>query len=416
MDRLHVNYLLVGGGIASSEAVRAIRARDPRGSLMLVTQEPIRPYQRPELSKRYIRRELARDAIVSRDPAWFASNEVTLRTGRRASMLEVSRHCMTLDNSDTIHYDKLLLAVGGSAKTLSIPGAKLPGVHYLRTLDDADRLLHAIDAARIEGLLHRDRKSRGHATVIGAGVLGVEVSASLKSVGLDVDYVVGRTHPWFHTAGEVVGRFVARSLEEASIPVHTQQAVRIDGDNRVQRVMLSDGAAIATNLVIACVGMNANLALLNSTPIAAEQSILVDEHCRSSVPDVFAAGDCCSALDPAFGKHRRCAHWSQAAMTGHVAGDCMAGGSSIVDPAVQFDSAWLHHSARMWGESRLVDRRIIRQSNTHLIELGVDSSGRVAQVIVIGDSSCDSQLKSLVATRASVAGREDALRDPMVEL
>ncbi|MFT3785343.1 MAG: NAD(P)/FAD-dependent oxidoreductase [Tepidisphaeraceae bacterium] len=415
MDRLHVNYLLIGGGIAAAAAVRAIRARDTRGSILIVTREAIRPYQRPELSKRYLRRELPREQIVANPDDWFRDSAVTLRTGRRATHIEVDRHAVTLDTNESIVYDKLLLAVGGSARRLAIPGATMPGVHYLRTLDDADRLLHAIDSARIEGLPlpdSADRSQRGRVTVVGSGVLAVEVASSLKQIGLHVDYVVGRPHPWSRYAGEVVGRYVTRKLDSNGVRVHTESAARIEGDGRVQRVVLASGKSIDTNLVVACVGMEANKDMLTGTPIAAEKAILVDEHCRTNVPDVFAAGDCCAAFDPLFGKHRQFAHWNQAQMLGTVAGDAMAGGDAALQSVVTFETALFDTSARFWGEPRLVDHRLVRQSNGDVIEFGVARDGRIAQVIAVGSNAHDESLQALVAQRFNVSGHEERLKDP----
>lgn len=415
MDRIHVNYLLVGGGIAATAAVRAIRARDTGSSVMLVTREAIRPYQRPELSKRYLRKELPRESIMASTEEWFASNDVQLRTGRRATQIEVARHCVTLDNSDALFYDKLLLAVGGVARRLTIPGAQLPGVHYLRTLDDADRLLHAIDSARIEGLPQPQdggQKSRGRITVIGAGVLGVEVAASLKQVGLHVDLVVGRPHVWSRYAGEVIGRQIARKLESGGVRVHLEAAVRIDGDGRVQHVALAGGKTLDTNLVVVCVGMEANRELLANTPIAAEKAILVDEQCRTSVPDVFAAGDCCAAYDPIFGKHRQFAHWNQAQVLGEIAGDVMAGGDRRLEGVVTFETSFFDTGARFWGEPRLVDHRLVRQNNGDTIEFGVARDGRIAQVIAVGSTRDDEALQTMVATRFNTEGHEERLKDP----
>jgi 3-phenylpropionate/trans-cinnamate dioxygenase ferredoxin reductase subunit len=418
MNRQHVNYLLVGGGIAASEAVRAIRRRDRSGSITLVTRESIRTYQRPELSKRYLRRELQRSQIVTAADEWFREQDVELRSGRRATRIEVDRHSVVLDTSDVVVYDKLLLAVGATARPLGIPGANLPGVHYLRTLDDADRLLHAIDATRIDGLPASDDKSRrGRVTVIGAGVLGVEVAASLRQIGLHVDLVVGRPHVWNRYAGEVVGRHVARQLEQGGVHVHLEVATRIEGDGRVQRVLLAGGKTIDTNLVVACVGMEANRELLTGTPISAERAILVDERCRTNVPDVFAAGDCCAAFDPLFGKHRQFAHWHHAQRLGTIAGDVMAGGSDRLDDVVTFETRYFDHSARFWGEPRLIDRRLIRQTNGgDVIEFGVARDGRLAQAIAIGSDVVDGHLRELVRSRFQVSGFEDQLRDPQQPL
>src|SRR3954471_15524823 len=145
MTNSHVKYLLIGGGLASSAAVEAIRQRDAQGAVMLVAQEINRPYHRPALSREYLRRQRTRAELTTFPPGWMSEHNVELRTGRRVSYIDSSRASATLDNGEEISYDNLLIATGASAKVLKIPGANLPNVYYLRTLEDADRLHHAID-------------------------------------------------------------------------------------------------------------------------------------------------------------------------------------------------------------------------------------------------------------------------------
>src|SRR5262245_43257531 len=183
MNKAHVKYLLAGGGLAAGSAAEAIRAHDPRGSILLIGQEVNRPYHRPPLSKQYLRREVPRSELVVEPVGWFDRNNIELRTGRRVAHLDTARHAAILDNGEEINYDALLLAIGASPRPLTVLGADLPNVYLLRTIEDADRLHHAIDKARNEGQKN-ERGSRGRASVIGGGVLGVEVAASLTQLGL----------------------------------------------------------------------------------------------------------------------------------------------------------------------------------------------------------------------------------------
>src|SRR3954469_12887460 len=185
MVNLHVKYLLVGGGVASSSAAAAIRGRDAVGSILLVAQERTRPYHRPPLSKSMLRREVGRDSAYVMPPAWFEQNHVELRTGRRMTRFDANRHAATLDSGEEVSYDRMLLATGAPPLPLDVPGASLPNLYSLRTLEDLDRLSHAIDKARAEGLRHDH--GRGRAVVIGGGLVGMEVAASLAQLGLGVD-------------------------------------------------------------------------------------------------------------------------------------------------------------------------------------------------------------------------------------
>src|SRR5439155_18103535 len=167
MSDLHVRYLLVGGGVASSAAAAAIRRRDREGSVLLIGQEINRPYQRTPLSGDYLLRQMTRDALFSMPADWHEASGVALRTGTRVSHLDTARQAVILGSGEEVSYDRLLLATGASPRPLEIPGSRLPGLFYLRTLEDADRLYHAVETAKRTGRRHE--RGRGVAAVIGGG-------------------------------------------------------------------------------------------------------------------------------------------------------------------------------------------------------------------------------------------------------
>jgi len=202
MNTLHVKYLLVGGGLASSAAAETIRQHDAQGSVLLVTQENNRPYHRPALSGEYMRRERARADLTTFPPGWMKEHDVELRTGRRVSYIDTSRACATLDNGQVVSFDHLLIATGAQARPLKIAGSDLPNIYSLRTLDDADRLHHAIDTALREGHRHPRGVGRGRVAVIGGGLLATDLAASFTHLGLHVDLIVGNAFPWARWAGE----------------------------------------------------------------------------------------------------------------------------------------------------------------------------------------------------------------------
>src|SRR5688500_14523264 len=154
MNGLHVKYILIGGGLASSSAAEAIRALDREGSLLLVGQEVNRPYHRPALSKDYLLGKTPRRELFTLPDDWFAKNQVILRTHVRATALDTARHTVTLDDGEVVAFDRLLIATGGSPRRLKVPGGDLPNVFYLRTVEDADRIHHAVEKALREGRPH----------------------------------------------------------------------------------------------------------------------------------------------------------------------------------------------------------------------------------------------------------------------
>ena len=417
MSRTHVRYLLAGGGVAAGAAAAAIRAIDPVSPVLMVGQEPVRPYHRSPLSKAYLGRRQPRAELFSLGDEGLARHGVQLRTGRRVAHLDTARQAVTLDDGQEIGYDQLLLATGAAAAKLDVPGANLPGLYTVRTLADVDRLGHAIDIAK---------GSAGHnrVAVVGGGVLGVELAGTFVELGLTVALIVGRGHPWRPFAGEPAGNHVARRLARHGVDVRAgRRVVALEGDGRVQRVRLDDGATVACDLAVAAVGSVVPRDLLRNTPVRAETAVLVDDRCRTSEPHVFAAGDCCALLDPRFGKHRVVDHYDHAIVTGTIAGTNMAGGTAAYDAVTRWTTEVLGLTAVIFGDARRVDRRIVRGSTADdtdgFVEVGIAADGRVAQVLAVGRGSGAGDvegLRRLVANRVLVDGNEEQLKDPAVPL
>jgi 3-phenylpropionate/trans-cinnamate dioxygenase ferredoxin reductase subunit len=418
MSNAHVQYLLIGGGLASSSAAEELRRLDPSASILLVGQEINSPYHRPPLSKEYLRRQKARSELFVHAPDWFEKQRIRLRTACRAAHLDAVRMSATLGSGEEISFDHVLLATGGSPARLLIPGADLPNVFYLRNLEDAERIQKAIDKAKAEGRAH-DR-GRGRAVVVGGGVLGVEIAASLSASGIGVTLLLARHYPWEGFAGENTGSVLARFLVNHGIDVLPESPPqRIEGDGRVQRVVL-DGKTVEADFVVACVGMTANRELLRGTSITAERAILTDEFCQTNVPRIWAAGDCAAIFDPLFGKHRVIDHWDHAQVSGTLAARNMAGGREPYSAVNNFFSDVFDLSLNGWGEARQVERRLIRGSANpdapDFVEIGVAADGRIAQVLAINHAKEDGTLRSLVAQRTRIDGNEELVKDPATDL
>jgi 3-phenylpropionate/trans-cinnamate dioxygenase ferredoxin reductase subunit len=421
MSRLHVKYLLVGGGVAASHAAVEIRKLDPRGDLLLVGQEINRPYHRPPLSRQFLLDQRGHEHLFTLPSEWFNDNHVQLRTGQFATHLDAHRHAVVLGSGEEISFDRLLIATGGAPRALRVPGADLPNLFYMRTLEDADRLVNAIGKAKREGRAHA--RGRGRVVIIGAGLLGVELAGTFVRAGLHVELVAAGNTPWERFAGEATGKWITRFLERNEIVVHAADRVaRLEGDGRVQHVVLASGKTIEADFAVAAVGIDPHRELLRGTPIVAEKAVLVDQRCETNVPSIFAAGDCAALFDPLFGKHRQLSHWESAAETGAIAGINMAGGSAFYDSVSHFHTFVMDLRADVWGEGKLVDRRINRESvgasadSPSFVEFGVAADGRIAQVIAVGPGHSRADLVELVRRRLPVVGIEEKLRDPGVEI
>jgi 3-phenylpropionate/trans-cinnamate dioxygenase ferredoxin reductase subunit len=418
MSHLHVKYLLAGAGVASSSAAIAIRKIDPVSPLLIIGQEASRPYNRSPLSKNFLSRSASQASLFTLPDGWFSQNNVELRTGCRVSHLDTARSAVTLDNGKEISYDRLLLAMGASPLRLAIPGAQLPNLFYVRTLGDVERLGHAIDVAKAEGRPHPN--GRGQVAVIGGGVLGVELSATLQGMGLAVHLIVGPEYPWHRFAGEPAGKYLTRYLQNHNIEVSNAcRAIGLEGDGRVQRVKLDDGRTLPCDFAIAAVGSIANRDLLRNTPLPAEKAILVDQHCRTNDPRIYAAGDCAALFDPLFNKHRIIDHYDHAAVTGTIAGINMAAPSPANQATYNIVNTYttqaFNLTATLFGEPKLVDRRIVRGSTAgdqaNFTEIGIAPDGKIASILAIGPDHDLPALRNLVAKRIAVNGNQERLKD-----
>lgn len=420
MNRTHVKYVLVGGGPASSAAAEGIRALDPEGSILLIGQEVNRPYHRPPLSKQYLRGQMQRAQMFTVNDDWFTKNRVELRTGRRVAQLDPSRHSISLDSGDVIVYDKLLLATGATPRHLKIPGEELPNVFYLRTLEDADRLHHGIEKAQREGRTHE--KGRGRAAIVGSGLLAAELSATFAQMGLHVDLVCTAAQLYPKFAGETAAKAVAAHMEQRGVKLHLNASpLRLEGDGRVQRVVLPE-KTLEVDLVVPAAGITPHKELLRGTSLKAEKSILVDEFCRTSDPDVYAAGDCAAIFDPRIGKYRPLEHLSAAVDTGALAGRNMAGATLPYAGVNHFWSDVFDVRMEVWGEGRHIARRIVRGGtqidSPDFIEFGLSADDRLSLAIAINHPAGDHDtLRELVRRRTLlVAGDEERFKDPAVPL
>jgi 3-phenylpropionate/trans-cinnamate dioxygenase ferredoxin reductase subunit len=419
MNNLHVKYLLVGGGLASSTAAQAIRELDREGSILLVAQEVTRPYHRPPLSKEYLLRQKTKAELFTQEPGWFEKHGIELRTGRRVAHLDASRMTAIVTTGEAISFDKLLIATGATPAPLHVPGTDLPNLFYVRTLDDIELLHHAIDKALREGRPH-DR-GRGRVAVIGAGLLGTELAASFTQLGLSVDLLLSRAHPWDKFAGENTGRFLALYLEKRGVQVRPEsRPLRLEGDGRVQRIILPDDGQIACDFAVAAIGAVPNQDLLHGTPIAAGRAILTDAHCQTSVPGIYAAGDCAAVFDPLFAKHRVLDHWDNAIVTGRLAGRNMAGLVESYSAINYFFSDVFDLSLSAWGDARHLDRRLLRGTPNvdapDFIEFGLAADGRIVQVLAIGHKGDDDLFRDLIGKKVRVNGNEELLKDPGSDL
>jgi apoptosis-inducing factor 3 len=317
------SVVIVGGGAAGLAAAEALRNQGYVGQLTVLSADASPPVDRPNLSKDYLAGSAPEEWIPLRPPEFFASQQIKLVLSTRASRIDVDAKQVITEDGKSYEYDALLLATGADPIRLTVPGADLPHVHYLRTLADSRAIIAELGQAK-------------RALVVGSGFIGLEAAAALRTRGLEVHVVSPDARPLEKVLGAELGDFVRALHEEHGVVFHLGQQVRdIDGS----QVSLGDGSSIAADLVIVGIGVRPGLALAESAGLSTERGVLVNEFLETSVPGIFAAGDIARWPDPHSGEQIRVEHWVVAQRQGQIAARNMLGQREACDFVPFFWSA-----------------------------------------------------------------------------
>lgn len=320
-------YVVVGGGLAGAKAVATLRDEGFEGRIVLVGAEPEPPYDRPPLSKEYLRGTKALADIRVHPEQWYADQQVDLELGVAASGLDIDRHSLTLADGRTLAYDRLLLATGSTPRQLEVPGAADADVLYLRTRADSDRL-----RAALSGDVPR------RVVVVGGGWIGLETAAAAREAGHDVVVIEPQAAPLLGPLGAELGQLFADLHRRHGVDVRTGSgvaALRPLSDGRTA-VVDDAGAVHEADVVVAGVGAQPNVSLAERAGLIVDDGISVDAALRASHPDVFAAGDVANAFNPLFGRHIRVEHWANALNGGPAAARSMLGQPVVFDRVPYF--------------------------------------------------------------------------------
>lgn len=360
--------VILGGGVAGATAAVTLREQGFHGEIVLIGAESRPPYNRPPLSKGYLRGEERFDDQLVRAVADYARLGIDLRLGVRATHIDSDAKRVVLDHGD-IAYDRLLVATGGRNRTLAVPGGGMEGIFQLRTVDDCDRIRAAAQHAR-------------RAAVIGLGFVGSEVAASLRHVGLEVTAVEGLRVPLAKALGEEVGGVLADIHREHGVELLFEDSVaEFEGTGRVQRVRTKHGRTIQCDLAVVGVGIQPNCDLLRAAGAAVDNGVLVDAWCRTSLPDVYAAGDVANHQHPLFGRVR-VEHWNNAERQGRAAAMAMLGETRPYDYLHSFWSDQYEHKIEYVGWAPRWDRVVFRGRLEERKFLGFYISGSVVRAAV----------------------------------
>ena len=318
-------FVIVGAGMAGGKAAETLREEGFDGRIVLVGAEPHRPYERPPLSKDYLRGESEQPAWLQEDDGWYAANNVELRTSSVVQSIDAGDKAVVLGGGERIGYDRLLLATGGEPRRLPVPGGDLDGVHLLRTIEDSKAIQGTFD-------------SGGRLVVIGGGWIGCEVAASAKQKGMDVTLIETLELPLLRVLGPELGAFYRDVHQDQGVDMLLGSGVEaIEGSGRAERVKLSDGNTIDCAAVVVGIGVAPRTELVEGIA-RVDNGVIVDERLQSSVDGIFAAGDIANAAHPIFTQHVRVEHWANALEQGPAAARSMLGREVSYDKVPYFFS------------------------------------------------------------------------------
>jgi len=312
-------FVIVGAGLAGAKAAQTLREEGFDGDVVLLGEEPERPYERPPLSKGVLLGTAGRDTVFVHDAGWYDAHDVDLRTGTGVGAIDRTARQVELTDGRRIGYDALLLATGSTPRPLDVPGAYLDGVLQLRTLPDSDR----IGAALVDG---------ADIVVVGAGWIGLEVAAAARQRGATVTVVERSELPLLRVLGPEIARVFADLHRDQGVTFRFGAQVReFHGNGRVSSVVLQDGTKLPADAVVVGVGVHPNVGLAEMAGLAVDNGVVVDQALRSSDRRIYAAGDVANAYHPLYGTHLRVEHWANALHSGPAAARCMRGPGVVYD-------------------------------------------------------------------------------------
>ncbi len=396
-------FVIVGASLAGAKAAEALRERGFDGRVVLVGSEHERPYERPPLSKDYLRGESEREKAYVHPQGFYDEQQIELREGCTATAIDVDGSRVRLDSGEELAYDKLLLTTGAEPRRIPVAGADLDGIYYLRSLADCDVLRERLDAG-------------GHAAVVGSGWIGSEFAASARQRGLEVTLIDPLQVPYEHILGAEIGSFYRDVHAQHGVELLLGQGVEsFSGDRAVRSVRTSGGQEIECDFAVVGIGIAPRVGLAEDAGLDIDNGVAVDEHLQTSVPGIFAAGDAAAAWHPFFDQRIRVEHWANALNQGPAAAAAMLGDAAPYDRIPYFFSDQYDVGMEYSGYATHWDQVVFRgdREGGEFIAFWL-SDGRVVGGMNVNVWDVNEHVQSLIRSR----GRVDvgALTDPDTEL
>jgi 3-phenylpropionate/trans-cinnamate dioxygenase ferredoxin reductase component len=319
-------FAIIGASLTGAKAAQELRERGFDGRVILVGDEPELPYERPPLTKEYLRGEQSRDRTRVHKDGFYEQHEIEVVTSTRVAAIEPAEKRIRTDDDESFGYDRLLIATGAEPRTISIAGSELAGIHSLRTLADCDALRQRLVAG-------------AKVVVVGAGWIGAEFAASARMRGLDVTVIERASVPLERVLGNELGTFYREIHATHGVQMRMHTGVEaFEGTGSVTGVRTSGRQSIPCDFVVVGVGVTPRVQLGAASGAKIENGIVVNQQLRTTLPDVFAAGDVANAWHPFYRRNIRVEHWANALNQGPAAAQAMLGQDIAYDRIPYFFS------------------------------------------------------------------------------
>ncbi len=401
-----VDFLLIGGGLASASCAAELRKRGAEGSILLVGREPEPPYERPPISKEYLRGEAERSDAHVNPLSWYGENEVELLSGRNVMSLDPEARTAKIQGGEEVAFGQALLATGANVNILRVEGAENEGIHYLRAFGNSDAIRKETAAAE-------------HVVLVGGSYIGCEVAASLTAQGTKCSILAMEEVALSRTFGADAGRWFQAKLEANGVEFHGGEELEaFEGDGRVSAVVTKSGLSIECDLVVVGAGVRPDAMLADRAGIEVDGAIVCDSKLRTSAEGIYAAGDCCSYDSVVHGRRIHVEHWDVAMQQGIHAAKNMLGADADYDVVPYFfsdlaDWASLEYvgPAQDWDEEVWRGDREGGEFSVWYLK-----GGRVAGALSVERSEDLAEARRMLADGVDVSAARDRIADPGSDL
>ncbi len=404
-----VDYLLIGGGLAAGNCARWLRKSGADGSILMVGREPDLPYDRPPLSKGYLRGTETRESALFQGADWYAEQGIEALTRTSAMKLDLGQRTVKLSNKEEVGFGQALLATGANVRRLNVPGAELDGIHYLRTFGNSDAIRNDASGKRV--------------VLIGGSYIASEVAASLTELGSRCTMIMLEPIALSRSFGPEAARFFHDLLEDHGIEIHGEDELeRFEGaDGRVTTVVTKSGRELPADAVVIGAGVNPDVMLARSAGLELGDTggIRVDARLETATPGLYAAGDVAEYESVIHGGRRiRVEHWDVAFNHGKTVALNMLGKRTPHDAVPYFFSDLSDWAAIEYvGPASEWDREVVRGSlDDGAFTVFYLSDGRVAGALTVGRSDDLQHARRFIAEGTDIGDRADALGDLSTDL